>query len=107
MKRMFPRFQPGNLEKNIEAANRIRKVADAKGCTPGQVALAWIRAHSGCPNLPEVLPIPGTTSVDRLKQNMEAIELNVGELEELDNIVSTSQVAGARYPEAFAKYCYA
>jgi pyridoxine 4-dehydrogenase len=85
----------------------VEKVATSKGCTPGQVALAWVKAHSEAPGLPAILPIPGTTREERLAENMKAVMLDASELNELNDIVKNAVVAGERYPEAYEKLCYA
>lgn len=103
---MFPRFQPGNFEKNLEIAQQVEQVAQKKGCTTGQVALAWVKSQSGA-SMPEILPIPGTTQQHRLAENMTPIDLKASELNELNEIVKNASIAGTRYPEAFEKLCYA
>jgi pyridoxine 4-dehydrogenase len=85
----------------------MEKVARSKACTPGQVALAWVKAHSETPGMPQILPIPGTTREERLAENMKAANLDPAELNELNNIVKNAVVAGERYPEAYEKLCYA
>lgn len=104
---MFPRFQTGNFEKNLEIVHLVEAVANKKGCTTSQVALAWVRAHSGVSGMPKILPIPGTTHQQRLAENMAPVSLTAYELKELDNIVKNASVAGTRYPAAFEELCYA
>ena len=85
----------------------MENVARSKACTPGQVALAWVKAHSEAPGMPQILPIPGTTREERLAENMKAVNLDPAELNELNNIAKNAVVAGERYPEAYEKLCYA
>jgi aryl-alcohol dehydrogenase-like predicted oxidoreductase len=94
-RRKNPRFQGENLDKNLAAAARVREVAAQKGCTPAQLALAWLlRRHDN------VVPIPGTSSRARLEENVAAmnVELSPEELDHIDRV--TPRGAGARYDEA-------
>jgi len=93
-RRNNPRFQGENFAKNLELADRIRALAEARGCTPAQLALAWILAQGR-----DVVPIPGTRKVTRLEENAAAaeIELTTEELTELDDTLPAA--AGTRYPE--------
>lgn len=97
MRRHFPRFQPGNFEKNMDLVREVQALARSKGCTPGQIALAWVKAHSGRDGLPVIVPIPGTTTKKRLAENMKEIALSEGDLKELDEAVKRCSVHGGRY----------
>jgi aryl-alcohol dehydrogenase-like predicted oxidoreductase len=94
-RRHNPRFQGENFERNLALADRIRELAAAKGCTPAQLALAWLLAQG-----PDVVPIPGTRKRTRLEENAGATEvaLSAAELESLTNELPAA--AGQRYPEA-------
>ena len=94
-RRNNPRFQGDNLTKNLAAAERLREMAANKGCTPAQLALAWLlRRHDN------VVPIPGTSSRARLEENVAALSVQLGP-DELDRIDRLSLGgAGARYHEA-------
>jgi len=96
-RRHNPRFQGENLEKNLRLTARIQEIAESKGCTPAQLALAWVLAQGD-----DVVPIPGTRSKERLEENAAAaeIELSAGELAEIEQVLAQNQVAGLRYPEA-------
>jgi len=82
-RRSLPRFQGENLERNLELVAVVRDIAAAKGCTPGQVALAWLLAHGD-----DVVPIPGTKRRTYLEDNVGAVEvdLNVDDLARLDGL---------------------
>jgi aryl-alcohol dehydrogenase-like predicted oxidoreductase len=82
-RRSLPRFQGDNLERNLELVAVVRDIAAAKGCTPGQVALAWLLAHGD-----DVVPIPGTKRRTYLEDNVGAVEvdLNVDDLARLDGL---------------------
>ena len=90
----FPRFQGEALEANLTLVARIREIADRLGCTPGQLALAWVLAQGE-----DVAPIPGTKRVRYLEENVAAADVAVTQeiLAELEAAVPASAVAGARY----------
>lgn len=90
----YPRFQPGNFEKNVKLAEAVEQVAKKKGTTSAQVAIAWVQQQG-------VLPIPGSTKVQRVLENTKRIELTKEESSELDEALSKATVSGARYPEMF------
>ncbi|CAA3027929.1 auxin-induced PCNT115-like [Olea europaea subsp. europaea] len=93
-KEYFPRFQSQNLEHNKSLFERVNDMANRKGCTPSQLALAWIR-HQGI----DVCPIPGTTKIENLNKNIEAlsVKLTKEDMAELESIASTDAVKGDRY----------
>ncbi|MFC4397761.1 MULTISPECIES: aldo/keto reductase [Micrococcaceae] len=90
-----PRFQGENFTRNLELVDRVKELADRKGCTPGQLALAWLLAQGE-----HVVPIPGTKKRERLRENLGAvdIELGVEDLQLLDQLAPAGATAGARYP---------
>ncbi|CAK9156086.1 unnamed protein product [Ilex paraguariensis] len=89
-----PRFQPGNLEHNANLYERVCEIAAKKGCTPSQLALAWVQ-HQGN----DVCPIPGTTKIENLNQNIGAlsVKLTPEDMAELESIASVDAVKGDRY----------
>ncbi|GAY57140.1 hypothetical protein CUMW_177140 [Citrus unshiu] len=89
-----PRFQPENLEHNKKLFERVNEIAVKKGCTPSQLALAWVH-HQGN----DVCPIPGTTKIENLNQNIKAlsVKLSPEEMAELESIASADAVRGHRY----------
>lgn len=95
-RRHSPRFQGENFEKNLELVKKIKALADEKGCTTSQLALAWVLAQRDF-----IFPIPGTKHIKYLEENIEAIniELTDEELESLDAIAPKGVAAGLRYPE--------
>jgi len=96
----LPRFQAEALKKNQALVELLQRVATAKEGTAAQVALAWLLAQK-----PWIVPIPGTTKLHRLEENLGAtqIELSTNELEEIDNAAAAIQVEGERYtPELMA-----
>ncbi|TQJ58164.1 aryl-alcohol dehydrogenase-like predicted oxidoreductase [Arthrobacter sp. SLBN-83] len=90
-----PRFQGENFTRNLELVDRVKELADRKGCTPGQLALAWLLAQGE-----HVVPIPGTKKRERLRENLGAVdvELGVEDLQLLDQLAPAGATAGARYP---------
>jgi len=94
-RRHSPRFQGENFDRNLQLVDRVKELADAKGCTPGQLALAWLLAQGE-----HIVPIPGTKKVNRLRENMGAadIELSAEDLTRLDELAPAGVAAGARYP---------
>ncbi|KAF0893598.1 hypothetical protein E2562_027323 [Oryza meyeriana var. granulata] len=92
----MPRFQPENLEKNAEIFERVNTMAALNGCTPSQLALAWVH-HQGS----DVCPIPGTTKIKNFNQNVGAlsVKLTPEEMTELESYACTDVVQGDRYPQ--------
>jgi len=91
-----PRFSPEARKANRALVDRIESIAQRKGVTPAQIALAWILAQK-----PWIVPIPGTTKLHRLRENVEAasVELTESDLNEIENAASEITVQGARYSE--------
>jgi len=94
-RRHSPRFQGENFDRNLQLVDRVKELADAKGCTPGQLALAWLLAQGE-----HIVPIPGTKKVNRLRENIGAadVELSAEDLTRLDELAPAGVAAGARYP---------
>jgi aryl-alcohol dehydrogenase-like predicted oxidoreductase len=90
----FPRFQGEALDANLVLVEKVKEIAAQKGCTPGQLALAWVLAQGD-----DVVPIPGTKRVKYLEENVAAtdVELSRDDLEALTNAVPREAVAGDRY----------
>lgn len=93
----LPRFQPGNMEKNAAMGQEIKNVAKSKGCTPAQVALAWVRSYSGKEGFGTVIPIPGSTTEERAIENATEVTLSDEELKEIEQIMKKTELAGGRY----------
>lgn len=99
-----PRFSAENFPKNLELVDKITAIAKKKDCTPSQLTLAWLMAQGD-----DIIPIPGTTNLQRLEENIGAmkIKLSKEEEQEIRQACENAEVKGARYPEAFAKACFA
>lgn len=95
-----PRFTPEARAANQAVVDLLTKIADQKRGTPAQVALAWLLAQK-----PWIVPIPGTTKIHRLEENLGAvnIELTVGDLQKINSAAAKIEVHGARLPEAVLK----
>ncbi len=96
----LPRFEQEALKANLALVDLVRKVADRKDATVGQVALAWLLAQK-----PWIVPIPGTRRLERLEENLSSADLVLSDedLAELDAASSSIQVQGDRYPEAMQR----
>src|SRR5262249_11493884 len=99
----LPRFRPENMDANQAMVVLLGRVAKEKKATPGQIALAWLLAKK-----PWIVPIPGTTTLHRLEENMGAaeIELTGDELQEIERAALKIGVQGARYPEHIEQMSY-
>ncbi|NVK57451.1 MAG: aldo/keto reductase [Alteromonadaceae bacterium] len=93
----MPRFQSENVQHNQQLLTVLQDMANALDCTPGQVSLAWL-LHQG----EHILPIPGTTQTDHLRENMAAtaIQLSPEQLQVLDSAFAPGNISGNRYPPA-------
>ncbi|KAH7857285.1 hypothetical protein Vadar_010919 [Vaccinium darrowii] len=98
-RQQLPRFQPENLEHNKTMFERVNEMAAKKGCTPGQLALAWVHHQGAC-------PIPGTTKVENFNQNIGAlsVKLTPEDMAELESIASADAVKGDRYGSSMATW---
>jgi aryl-alcohol dehydrogenase-like predicted oxidoreductase len=96
----LPRFAPEALKANQALIDLISSVAKRKDATPARIALAWILARK-----PWIVPIPGTTKLNRMIENIGAaeVELTADDLREIDEIASKIGVVGARYPESIER----
>jgi aryl-alcohol dehydrogenase-like predicted oxidoreductase len=97
---IIPRFTPENRQANQALVDVLGRFAKQKKATPAQIALAWLLAQK-----PWIVPIPGTTKLDRLEENLASasIELTRDDLRQIDNVASKIPVQGERYPEHFQK----
>jgi aryl-alcohol dehydrogenase-like predicted oxidoreductase len=96
----LPRFSAENRAANQTLVDQIKRIAAAKQVTPAQIALAWILAQK-----PWIVPIPGTTKLHRLEENLGAadLQLTAAELRDIDAALANIEVAGPRYPESAEK----
>ena len=99
----LPRFRPENMDANQAMVALLSRIATAKNATPGQIALAWLLAKK-----PWIVPIPGTTKLYRLEENIRAaeIELTGDEVAEIERAAASITVQGERYPEHIEQMSY-
>ena len=95
-RRQHPRFEEKNLERNVPFVKKVEQFARDRGCTPGQLVLAWLLACGQ-----DIVPIPGTKRRDRLEENLGAarVSLSALDVEQLSGAVPVGAAAGLRYPE--------
>ncbi|KXS15681.1 aldo-keto reductase, putative [Gonapodya prolifera JEL478] len=103
-RKFSPRFSAENFPKNLVSVNAIAAIAKKKGCTAGQATLSWLVKQD-----PSVIPIPGTTKIERVLENLGslAVDLTDAEDKEIRAAAEAAEVHGGRFPEAFMAYCYA
>lgn len=99
-RRILPRFTPEAMEANQALIDLLKAIADEKGASPAQIALAWLLAQK-----PWIVPIPGTTKLHRLEENLAAAEVKLtpGDLARIQTAAATIHVEGERYPEQLMK----
>ncbi|KAL0474590.1 NADP-dependent oxidoreductase domain-containing protein [Neurospora intermedia] len=95
----FPRFSEENFDINLQLVRQVEEMAKKKGCTPAQLAISWTRCLSRRPGMPEIIPIPGATTVERVNENAVFVELTDQEMDEIDATLAKFDVKGARYPD--------
>jgi aryl-alcohol dehydrogenase-like predicted oxidoreductase len=95
-RKILPRFTPEAMEKNQALVDLLKRIAEKIKATPAQIALAWLLAQK-----PWIVPIPGTTKLHRLEENLGAanIELTAGDLAEIKRVADAIKIEGDRYPE--------
>ncbi|PHM65470.1 aldo/keto reductase [Xenorhabdus stockiae] len=95
-RRTSPRFQGENFNKNLELVNIVKTLSHQVGCTPAQLALAWVLAQGE-----NIIPIPGTKRRKYLEENVKAVDINIpqGVLDELSSAFSQNMAIGNRYPD--------
>jgi len=103
-RKFAPRFSPENFPKNLKLVEGLKKIAEKKGCTAGQLSLAWLLAQGE-----DVIPIPGTKKVKYLEENLGALEvvLSGEEEREIRGLVEAAEVHGLRYPEVMVGHLFA
>lgn len=102
-RRNFPRFSPENFPNNMELVQKIDAMAAKKGCKSSQIAINWIVHVSKRPGMPKIIPIPGTASPARVRENSTKVDLTPDDMAEIESILDGFKPAGSRYPEAFQK----
>jgi pyridoxine 4-dehydrogenase len=98
MRRTYPRFHPDNFNINLELVKQLEMLARQKGCTPAQLAIAWVQSLSTRPNMPTFIPIPGATTEARVRENGVQVKLTEGDLDDIQHVLDKFEVVGDRYP---------
>lgn len=100
----LPRFQAEALEHNLTLTRRVQAMAARRGCTAAQIAIGWIVTLSGRPGMPTIIPIPGTSKLERIAENSKVVKLTDEEMTEIEGMLGGFQTSGTRYPAPFMKY---
>ncbi|KAL4925527.1 NADP-dependent oxidoreductase domain-containing protein [Aspergillus undulatus] len=103
IRNILPRYSEENFAKNLEAVDKLKELATQKGCSVTQLTLAWLLAQGD-----DIFPIPGTTRINALVENVDSVkvELTAEEEKKFRSIIAKADVAGGRYPDAFASTLY-
>ena len=117
VRKAMPKFQDEVLEYNNRITDEVEALAKRKGCTKAQVAIAWVRQLSGRRMkvlnvdggeeevvMPAVIPIPGATTSERVRENSKVVELSEEEMEEIERVLGGNEVRGERYGEMGMKH---
>ena len=102
-RRILPRFSPENFDTNLKLVNELEKIAKRKDCTPAQLALAWVRSLSKKDGMPTIIPIPGSTTAARVKENAVEVELNDADIRDINTTLAECKVVGDRYQPEFMR----
>ena len=95
-RRFNPRFEGENFQRNLDVVTQVKAIADEKGCTPAQLAIAWLLAQGD-----DIVPIPGTKTISYLTENLGAadVDLTVADLARIDRVAARKFAAGDRYAD--------
>ncbi|KAF7868639.1 hypothetical protein EAF04_005170 [Stromatinia cepivora] len=96
-RKAYPRFQKEHFEANKKLSDAVKKLAEEKKCTLPQIAINWLTAISKKDGNPEIIPIPGATTINRIEENSKEVSLSVDDLEELESILKKFPSSGPRY----------
>ena len=101
--KVMPRFQEDNRDHNVQVVSQFKALADKKGCSVSQLALAWLLKQGH-----DIFPIPGTKQVKYLEENWGAIDISLSDKEEAEirAFAGKVELAGAAVPPQFASYIY-
>jgi pyridoxine 4-dehydrogenase len=98
-RRHLPRFQPENFDGNMALVTEVQQLAKKRGVTPGQLAVSWLVALNKRPDMPKIIPIPGSVNVDRVKENAVWVDLTDEEMADIQKILDKCEIVGTRYPK--------
>lgn len=102
-RKFLPRFTGDNFKKNLELVDLFGEISKKKGCTQSQLALAWLLAQGN-----DIIPIPGSTNMDRIKENWAALKIKLSKEEEAEirKACDACETQGDRYGEGFMDFCF-
>lgn len=100
---MMPRFLETNRDQNVKAVSQFKEIADKKGCSVSQLAIAWLLKQGN-----DIFPIPGTKRVKYLEDNLGAVDVSLTDDEEkqIRAVTHSNELAGSAIPESFSDYIY-
>lgn len=84
----------------MQLVEKVEEIAQKKGCTPAQLAINWIREMSKRPEMPVIIPIPGSSTVERVGENSKLVSLTDEDMTLIDDVLAKFTTAGKRYPDA-------
>ncbi|KAF4338336.1 aldo keto reductase [Fusarium beomiforme] len=102
--KMHPRWQGDNFRKNLQLVDDVEALAKKKGCTVSQIAINWLLTLSRRSGMPKIVPIPGSTKPDRIRENATIIDLSDEDMADIDRLLASFTPAGERYPPQHMKY---
>lgn len=105
-RKTVPRFQKENFGKNLQLVRELEKTANKLGCTPAQLAISWVRSLSDKNGNPEIIPIPGSATVERVNENAKYFPLSKEDLAEIESILQSFKVVGGRYGGLAAEFMH-
>ncbi|KAF1984769.1 Aldo/keto reductase [Aulographum hederae CBS 113979] len=94
---IFPRFSAEHFDQNIVLVQKVEDLAAKKGCTVGQIAIAWLKSLSGKNGLPVIIPIPGATTEERIQENMADVQLSDADMKAIQEFLAGFTAKGDRY----------
>jgi pyridoxine 4-dehydrogenase len=102
VRKLLPKFQDDVLAANMKVTHEVEKLAEKKGVTLAQIAIGWVRTLSGRNGMPVIIPIPGASTEERVRENGKEVDLTEEEMKEIEKILEENEITGARYPGSIA-----
>lgn len=101
--KMFPRLQEANKEKNLKVVNQFKALADKKGCSISQLAMAWVLKQGD-----DIIPIPGTKRLKYLEENWASLDVHLSDEEEAEirHFAETAELAGGNMPSGMEEFAF-
>lgn len=102
VRKLLPKFQDDVLAANMKVTYEVERLAEKKGVTRAQIAIGWVRTLSGRNGMPVIIPIPGASTEERVRENGKEVDLTEEEMKEIEKILEENEITGARYPGSIA-----